>query len=102
MHRLLLSIPLLLTAGNLALAQGTTTIIRQQGSEVEVTQVPNEPESAFMSFSEADSNNDGRIDRQEARNAGIMGFVAAGGGKGYLTPEEYQAAATATDVNAAP
>ena len=99
MYRLLLSIPLFLAIGNLAIAQGSTTIIRQQGSEVEVTQVPNEPSAAFMSFGEADLNNNGRIDRQEARNAGIMGFVAAGGAKGYLTPEEYQAAATTTDVN---
>lgn len=101
MRRLLLATLLCLPLGNLALAQGTTTVIRQQGDEVEVTQMPNEPTPAFMSFSEADVNNDGRIDRQEARDAGIMGFVAAGGGKGYLTPEEYQAAATKVDVESA-
>jgi len=83
-----------------ALAQGTTTIIRQQGDEVEVNQMPNEPPPAFMSFQAADLNGDGRIDRQEARNAGILGFGAVGGGKGYLTPEEYRAAATATDLDA--
>lgn len=101
MNRLIIATLIGLFLSTAAMAQGQTTIIRQQGSDVQVTQQPNEPSNAFMSFQEADLNGDGRIDREEARNAGIMGFGAAGGGKGYLTPEEYAAAGGSADVGAA-
>lgn len=99
MYRVLFLIGIALSTISLAQAQGQTTVIRQQGDQVQVIQTPNPVEAAFNRFEEADANGNGRIERSEARNAGILGFEAAGGSKGYLTREEYQAAATATDLN---
>jgi hypothetical protein len=83
-----------LAAGTVALA-GTKTIITQtpSGEILDVEKVETPPPDAFFEFAEADLNGDGRIDPQEARNAGIMKFSGADtDGNGYLDQGEYEAA----------
>jgi hypothetical protein len=74
---------------------GTKTIITQtpDGEILEVEKVETPPPDAFFGFSEADLDGDGRIDPQEARNAGVMKFSGADtDGNGYLDQVEYEAA----------
>ncbi len=80
---------------------GTETIITQSpsGEILEVEKVERPPPDAFMSFEEADLNGDGRVDRAEARNAGILGFDKVDtNGDGFLDRPEYEAAGSTPDM----
>ncbi len=70
-----------------------TTITIVDGVVTRIEQTPRPVPDVFMSFEEADKDGDGRISRQEARDAGIVEFNRADRSRtGYLTRQEYEAA----------
>lgn len=91
----LLTLPLLLSA-TVCFAQGKITVVKKiNGQVVEVQQHDKPIKPAFNSFAETDANSDGRINRTEARDAGILAFsVADLDGNGWLDEQEYDAVAT--------
>jgi hypothetical protein len=76
-------------------AQSKVTVIKQvDGQTVEVQQYDKPITPAFNSFAETDTDGNGLIDRQEAREAGILAFsVADLDGDDGLDEQEYQAVA---------
>jgi len=61
-----------LAYGSLALAQERTVIEMTDGRITGVRQVQVPVSPAMPSFAQADANGDGCVDRQEARNVGIL------------------------------
>lgn len=83
----------LLSCSPLVLAGTDTVITKENGEVTKVEKVPTPPADAFMSFEEADKNGDGRIDKQEAHDAGVLNFGPADTDhSGYLDSQEYEAA----------
>lgn len=99
----LLSLPLLLNV-SIGHAQGKVTVVKKvDGRTVDVQQYDKPVEPAFNSFAETDHDGNGRIDPQEARDAGILTFSAADlNGDGVLDEREYQAVAEGTTHLPAP
>ncbi len=80
-----------------------TTITYPDGSqEVQVQQQPRETPYAANSFEEADVNGDGRVDRREAYDSGILNIAPSDHDRnGWLDPTEYADALTRpSDVGA--
>ncbi len=69
-----------IVCSQVVIAQSRDAVITRQinadgSSEViNIEQVPREMRRAAMTFESADENGDGCVDRQEARNAGILSF----------------------------
>ena len=88
---------LLAIAASTAFAQGKTTIVTiQEDKVIDVQQVDNPPpQNAFNTFEETDNDADGRISREEARDAGILTFAGVDlDGNGWLDRQEYEAASS--------
>ena len=96
--KLCLPVVVLLVSAN-AFAQGKTTVITTvDGQVTDVTMVDRPPPArAFNTFTETDADLNGKIDREEARNAGILSFSKADlNGDGWLDKSEYEAVAGGT------
>jgi len=98
MKPVLLMIAVLLCS-QAVLARQDTVITTTDGQVTSVEKIDRPPpESAFMSFEEADKNGDGCVDRQEARDAGILRFGRFDRrGTGCLNREEFREAAVTPD-----
>ena len=89
---------LLLTQYSMAQSNQTiiSTTVQPDGTEVRtITQQPLPLESAVFSFAQADVNQDGCVDTQEAKDAGILRMATfAKTRAGCLNQAEYEAAIT--------
>ena len=82
-----------------AMAQGKTTIVTTvQGQVSNVTIIDNPPPGrAFNTFTETDADQNGKVDRTEAHEAGVLAFAAADlNNDGWLDQQEYRAVADGT------
>lgn len=72
----------------------TVTPLPGGGEQTSVTKQERAPEAPDLSFEWADRNHNSRIERQEAKDMGILTgtFNRHAGAKGYLTREEYEQA----------
>lgn len=86
------------TATNV-LAQGKTTIVTTvEGQVSNVTIIDNPPPArAFNTFTETDADQNGKVDRTEAHEAGVLAFSTADlNNDGWLDKQEYKAVADGT------
>lgn len=93
----LLNIIFLVLVMTVSVAWAQSNIVTEtkiNGRVVNVEKSPMPIPDAFNPFEETDSDRDGRVNKQEARNAGILEFSAADtNGDGFLDSTEYYNAA---------